>query len=75
MIMKIEDRWQDGGTRCHKIYNMTITDKTELLALYDALSFYTNVKEANGQKYSSIFTDLKVKVFEELGYGLNNSIK
>ena len=45
---------------------MTITDKTEILALYEALSFYAHIKEANGQKYSAIFTDLKVKLFEEI---------
>jgi hypothetical protein len=45
---------------------MTITDKTELLALYEALSFYAHVKEANGQKYSAIFSDLKLRIFGEL---------
>jgi len=54
---------------------MTITDKTELLALYEALAIYAHVKESNGLKYSQIFVDLKMKVFEELNDGLNKSIK
>jgi len=45
---------------------MEINDKTELLAIFEALTFYCHVKESYGQKYSAIYSDLRMRALEEL---------